>query len=798
MNEKNKKYHILFSILFILTLLFSCKASKHVPYGEFLLKDVKIKSDRKEFKQENTLPFVTQQPNFKTFKTFAFPLFVYNLSGQNSDKWINRTLRNAGEAPVIFDSLQMEKTVVSLSRMAINKGYLDATVTTDLFYKNKEVEVTYNIDTKKPYYIENFILNLPDSVFVKPDSLIITGIKLPDGRQSLGTLDEAILKNKIINDGEQFSLDYLNNERTRITNFLRSCGYYTFSEEYLAFEVDTVLPDNKVNIETIFYKLPEKQKDGITAYKRHRQYIVKEVNFNLDYDPYDKNKVSENPSLIDRNDYHINYGDKGIYLKPHMLLAKTYIKPNELYNENLTSETYSGLSQLHILKNVNISYKVINNDLVCTIVASSQKRQEITVGVDGTNSEGFLGVGSELGYKHRNLFKRSEEFRMGLKGEYEMVTPNFTKFDDNYFELGVESSLSIPRFMLPGLKKETRRSLAATSQLVASYTYQRRPGYFSRNVFSTNLNYKWHNRLDNSNKHRLNLIDINYVRVPELDSIFSAGLSVAARKYSFSDQFIIGTGYSFSKTNANQVNKWEQPVYNLNFSAETAGNTLYLLSKIANLPKEDDNVYKIFGTKYAQFIRGTFSYSRTILIGEGNSVAWRTSFGFAYPYGNFQEVPIQKRFFAGGANSVRGWSVRSLGPGSFRPVSNSREFNNFFYHSGDLNLDINFEYRSKLIWLLESALFLDFGNIWTIKHDENRLGGQFKFNDFYKEIAAAWGFGFRLDFEYFLLRLDVGFKAYNPEKSGGEPYEKVNHWPITQPYKFSKNSAIHIAVGYPF
>ena len=185
---------------------------------------------------------------------------------------------------------------------------------------------------------------------------------------------------------------------------------------------------------------------------------------------------------------------------------------------------------------------------------------------------------------------------------------------------------------------------------------------------------------------------------------------------------------------------------------------------------------------------------------ERNSFAWHVGFGMAYPYGNYKEVPIQKRFFSGGGNSLRGWAVRKIGPGSYKAFDKDSDI--FYYHSGDIKLDMNIEYRSKLFWVLELGAFIDAGNIWTTKEYKGQEGGQFRFDSFYKEIAASWGLGLRFDFDFVLLRLDCGWKIYDPAGDVKHPETgeliKTEKWPVKYPHKLSINAAFHIAVGYPF
>lgn len=789
------KYLFFTSIVFFIVLfVLSCKSTKFVDDDKYLLDNVSIDVENKVINKDVALTYVAQKPNYKTFQIFKFPLFLYNLSGKNDSGFVSRTLRNAGEAPVIFDSTLVSKTKTTLYQMAFNKGFLDAEVEAEIEYKPKKVDIKYIIDTYDPYKVDTFRISMPDSVFQKPDSLEIYGVKHPSKVMELGNIDSIMLRQSLIKKGERFDLDLLSKERDKIVSMLRTFGYYSFSADFVSFEVDTLSDKKEVNINTIFYPVNIKNDDGSFTQIRHKQYVVKEVNIDLDYDVYKVDQPHESSeNRFQFRGYNFLYGKRGVYIKPTMILRKCFISPNNLYSEHLTTQTYNALSELNILSNINISYIVDNGELICNITATPKKKQEISTELEGTNSEGFFGMGAGVSYMHRNLFKHSEMFKVGVKGEYTMITPNFSNFDDNYFEIGAETSFAIPEFKLPFVSRDFKRSTNATTQLTASYSFQRRPAYYTRIVSSYGLDYTWSGRMNSDVVHKLNLVDVNYIHLPELDSEFQEQLSVGALKYSFSDQFIIGTSYTFSKTNIDKVNKWEKPVYSLITSVESAGNTLYLISELAKLKKNKDGEREIFGTKFAQYLRGTFDYSRTFLIDDNNSIAWHVGTGLVYPYGNFKEVPIQKRFFAGGANSIRGWSVSDLGPGSFR--ASKKDYDNFFYHSGEMKFVLNVEYRSKLFWILELAAFADFGNIWTLKDDELRPGGQFKFDKFYKQIAASWGLGLRFDFNYFLLRVDCGFKAYNPAQSNGE---KNFHWPILYPNKLSQNAALHVGIGYPF
>lgn len=806
--------HILFLLIISLLGGYSCSSTKYVPEGEYLLNNATVKVDAKDVSYFDMEPYIKQRANFETFELFKFPLFIYNLSGRDTTRWFNRALRSGGESPVIFDSTQIDRSLVDLSRVMYNKGYLDVEVTPEITYRDKKVDVVYDIKSGIPTTIDNYTITIPDSVF-QPD--VEKTFRIPPRFRHLSgdSLDliAYISTGSLLKKGDQFDLDLLDNERERVSSIFRRNGYMNFGKEYIGFVADTIGKTDKVDLEMVIYPYTRSIGNNQTVDIPHHQYYVDKVDIYVDYNPINDGSI-ENYVATDtivRGDYRIFYGERGRFLKPFIILDNCYIQPGGLFNEIQTNLTYNSLSQLHILKNVNIRYEeYLHNDstrLRCIITAVPDKKQGISAEVEGTNSGGYFGVGAGLGYVHRNAFRGSELFNARVKGSYEAVTPNFSSFKDNYFEIGGEMSVTFPRFMFPFLKKDLRRRLRASTQLVSSYTYQRRPNYFTRTVLSTGIKYIWENRGLNPSRHSLDLIDISYAHIPYLNPDFESTLSENAKIYSFTDQFIVSIGYTYSKTNSLTVGLVPMPrrnrtTYSLRTSIETAGNVLSLIGKLADLPREENGARKIFGTYFAQYVRGNVDYSKTIRLDDRNSLAWRLGLGIAYPYGNNKLVPFQKRFFSGGANSVRGWSARELGPGAFY-----REDANFNDQSGDIRFDANIEYRSKAFWKLELAAFLDAGNIWTIKGTERQYKGEFKFDKFYKQIASSWGIGFRLDFDYVLIRLDCGWKLYNPadipnfrqDESGMYvPDGYKSKWSVLKPFNFGENTSWHIAVGYPF
>lgn len=801
MFSKHPWLYVLPLVVLYCLLMQSCSSTRYVPEGEYLLASTSIKCDVKGISTWEMESYINQKPNYKTFSIFKLPLTLYNLSGSDTTKWLNRVLRNAGDPPVIYDSSKVEKTVLDLQRMMTNKGYLNTEVFPVIDLKKKKAKITYDIKGGDPYRIGDYRIEINDSIIQGQNLSLVTDRRLGGFKQDVSSvldIDSILYSNTLVRKGGTFDLDMLDQERDRITTVLRRSGYYRFNKEYIGFVADTTDLDKNVDLEMTIYPYSYRGQTGEVSDMAHHQYEVKEVELYVDYNPVVDGDISKYPttSVYEKEGYKIYYGPRGEYIKPSVLLNSCYIRPGALYNEARTTITYGALSQLRILKNVNITFTEIwENDstkLRCTITCVPDKKQGITTDLEGTNSGSFFGLGAGLGYRHRNLFRGSEVFNINLRGAYEAITPNFSKFDDNYFEISGETSLTFPRFIFPFVSKDFQRRLQASTQFAGSYTYQRRPGFFTRTILSSGVKYIWQDRRRPFMRHAFDLVDVSYVRVPsgDMSDEFKESLSPAALKYSFTDQFILGTGYTYTNTNLGSSQKRSlQPIYSLRASVETAGNTLALISKLANIQSDSDGAKEIFGTKFVQYVRGTVDYSKTYIFDDKNSFAWRLGGGLAFPYGNYKQIPIQKRFFAGGANSVRGWSVRELGPGSL--YNDTRR--NFYVHSGDIRFDANVEYRSKIFWVFELAAFVDAGNVWTIDKYEDQPGGVFQLNSFYKEIAVAWGLGLRLDLSFALIRLDLGWRAYDPTSD-----PKRRRWPITEPHKIAKNTAFHIGIGYPF
>ena len=763
-------------------LLAGCSSTRHVPQGAYLLDKVKIEIEGDDEVSSRELNnYLKQVPNHKVLGFWKLQLSTYNLSGEDSTKWYNRWVRRMGQPPVIYSQSLTDASVRQLQQALVNRGYLEAEVITDTIVipEKKKIDVTYKINTGKPRRISSISYEIPDTV--------IERIILEDS--ALFTLQP----------GNRFDRDMLDSERALITQRLRNHGFYSFNKEYITFYADTSEYSKNVDL-TLTVRPPRVMQNGklvADSLARHQQYYINKIFFITNGNTPGGDRSAIPTDTVVYKDVSVIYGPDH-YISPGALRQKCFLIPGSIYRAADVDRTYEALSRLGILKTINIELVPAGDIegkrmLNAYIVLSRNKKQSITFDVEGTNSEGDLGFGVGATYQHRNLAKGSQLLTARLRMNYESLSGNFNGLINNrYTEYAGEVGITFPKFEFPFASQRLRERLNVSTEFALSFNYQERPEY-TRIIAGAAWKYKWVNR-SNTRRHYFDLIDINYVYLPESTNDF---LDLIAPdnpllRYSYEDHFIMSMGYRYYRTNKRipsslvRTYKLQPMVYTLRTSIETAGNLLYAISSLSNV-RRHDGAYRVFGINYSQYVKAEVDYAVTRNINNRHSLAYHVGAGIGVPYGNSSVLPFEKRFYAGGANGVRGWGVRTLGPGSYDSRNSMTDFIN---QCGDIRLDMSVEYRAKLFWVLESGAFIDAGNIWTIHNYENQPGGMFHFDTFWKQIALAYGVGLRFDFSYFLLRLDLGIKAHNPAK-GQQP------WPIIHP-DWHRDTTFHFAVGYPF
>jgi hypothetical protein len=459
----------------------------------------------------------------------------------------------------------------------------------------------------------------------------------------------------------------------------------------------------------------------------------------------------------------------------------------------MLNRTYEGYGKMGAIKQTNIELTPSPEDstkLNATIILLPANAHWFSAAIDGTNSAGDLGIAPSVSYQHQNLFNGAERLNIKLKGAYEFITGSEETdlMNQSFYEYGIETSLSFPAFLFPFLKKSWREQPSATTQFSIGLNNQHRPEYI-RQFFNGTISYSWSSKRSRL-RHVLDVIDVNYIQMPWIsDNLYSNISGNPLLKESYNDQLVSRTAYSFTLVNSRRFTPL-YPTYTLKGSLEVAGALPRLAASLSGATPDEYGQKKILGVVYAEYIKGNVDYARAFYFSKKHSLAYHVALGLAHPYGNSDILPFERRFFAGGANSIRGWSTRSLGPGSYKRSIQKGMGTDFVNQTGDMKLEFSFENRVKVSKLFEAAQFIDAGNIWTLKDYEGQPGGRFSFKNFYKEIAVAYGLGLRLDLGFLLLRLDLGVKAYDPEQDPSDRFVMFK-----RPFR---NMALHFGIGYPF
>ncbi len=724
----------------------SCDGTKHLAEGESLLVSNRIVSTDKDYNVSSLYDYIVQKPNTKWFSTLKVPLGIYTLSGRDTTKTINRILQKWGEAPVCLDTTKVAASQENLRQILFNQGFLDAGVEVEQHARKRRVKVDYILFPKQQYVIRSVSYNIRDN---RIDSLLRANNVLEGGG---------------LKAGEYFSVTGLSSERKRISTWLNNNGYRYFNKEFISYHVDSCKAGHYVDVSLHIELFRRNNNENYTS---HPYYHIR----NIRYTSPQEQKLRIRPSVLNVN---------------------TVFREGELYDESKIQKTYRRFADLGIVRSTNISFVEVNdsnsqddNGLLDAVISISQHNtHNVTLQPEGTNTAGDLGAALSLTYENRNVFHGSELFSLSARGAFEAIKGLEGYANNNYEEYGIEAKLSFPEFLCPNISEDYRRRHKSTTEFLLSYNKQNRPE-FDRRVFSGKWRYRWSSST-NRVGYTLDFINVDYVSMPWISDTFkrdyldSKDNRNAILRYNYENLLIMKLGFSFN---------YNDGIHYLKVSMESAGNLLKALSKPLKFKTNDMGQYEFLKVAYAQYAKADVDYTYNYRIDERNTLALHSRIGIAMPYGNSTILPYEKRYFSGGANSVRGWSVRELGPGCYHGKDGRIDFIN---QTGDLRLDLNAELRSSLFWKFQGAIFIDAGNIWTVRQYADQPGGLFTLSSLYKEIAVAYGVGLRLNFDYFILRLDLGMKAISPYYTTTE-----EHYPISNP-NFKRDYALHFAVGLPF
>lgn len=718
-------------------LSFSCSTTRVLGDGQFRLADNKVVVDNdRKFNTKEIESYIKQKPN--SYIIFGWNPFlnIYNWSGKNADKGINKFLRKIGTAPVVYQPSQVEASVENINRHLEYLGYYGSDVRSEVRVNGKRVTVTYSVTLGRRYRIGNVSFAVPDGEF-KEDFYA----------------DTAAVS---IRPGDFLSEDALEKETERAASMFRRKGYFGFTKNYFSFEADTLARRDTADL---LMTVKEYTRNQTAEYARpHRKYFFGDVSISYDNDLKFNDRVLKNICTI---------------------------RPGAMYDEREVNTTYSRLSALRLFSGVNVALNPRDSGIVdCDISLTKSRMQGFKVNLEGsTNSTGLIGISPQVSYYHKNIFHGGQWLNLGFLGNFQF------KYDDRSVksnEFGVSAGLSFPEFL--GLPNSIFKGPSVPrTEINASYNYQNRPEY-TRNMISTSYGYSGSLR-NGKFFYQFYPIQAKIVRLTNLDPNFYTTLSGNPfMRDAYQNHFDVGSGLVAYYTTSTALVPKETYEY-ARLQLDASGNVLSLFNKA--MKSDEYGSRLIWNTPYSQYIRTELTLGKTFVFGKngGQALAIRLLGGVGYAYGNSSTIPFEKQFYSGGANSMRGWQARSLGPG------NSKADTTFVIPSqtGDVKLEANLEYRFPMFWKLCGAVFTDVGNIWTLKETDGDDGSHthFDLKNLAASLAADWGIGLRVDLNFLILRLDMGMKVYDPSLDTAR-WRSPSQWLKKDGY------SLHFGVGYPF
>lgn len=750
--------------LFIFTclsfLLLSCSTVKILPEDSYRLRKNKISIINSDLLKSSDLePYLRQKANTYYFFSWNPFISVYNWSTTKNRGW-NDFVKKIGQAPVEFDKEAVENTIKNFQNHAKSLGYYDAVVFDSIYYKKRTVNVIYTIIPGDRFKLKQINYIISDNQ--------IADIVLKDSSNSRLKANPYLSESSLLIEAERIAL------------LLREKGYYNFTNNFISFTSDTNKRENTATL-TLYIKDYSRNEDIKNA-KSHRLYRINKISIQPDYDPAEKlfNNSVKNDTVLYKKGFEIIYSKK-LKIRPKFIEQLNTIEPDSYYKLSDVTNTYNRFKDINLFTGTNIRFDEVidsKNDqeglVNCSIKLTPAKTQGYTLNLElSSNSNNLFGISPAISYFHKNLFKGGEWLNLSFMGNFQININTLVRST----ELGVSSSLSVPNFLLIPETKFT--TVIPRTDFKFLYNYQDRPE-FTRTLASVAYGYSW------KSKKRLLYnfypLQLSVVKLTNISSSFYQSLENPFIRNSYRNYFDLGAGfvmYYISDPNP----KTDKSVLYFRWNNDIAGN---ILSVFDNSFRKDSSGFSLIGnTPYSQYIKSEFTIAYIKKLSVKSALALHFNAGVGYAYGNSISMPFEKLFYAGGANSLRGWQARSIGPG-YSQIDTTFSIPN---QTGDIKLEANIEYRFPIYEKFKGAIFADAGNIWTIKRENTTPSGNFSFSDFYRNIALNWGAGIRYDLSFVILRLDLGIIAYNPSE---KRWVSPNMWLKPNSY------TLQFGVGYPF
>jgi len=779
---ERKIFRLSIAFTLLLIVFSSCSVKKFIPKGKYLVGKYKVQLEGKNQYPPVNLSdlkrYIQPKPNKRLFFT-RLNLWFYYKNQKNSTK-INKLLdKKLGKKPIYFSPGDADESRKSMKRYLEDIGFFNAKVRYEVTKKGKVATVSFFVTPNKPYHY--------DSIFYTFEDTTLT--RFIKGNKSL----------RMIHKGDVFNINRLDEQRNKITEFLRNKGYYYFKRNYIQYIVDSNQLKHVVTVNVVIHarSIPDVEKPGKMIPKPHVRYIVKKVSVFPNFQ-------ASSPTTYDTVNHIIRFkGDTNRYVYQYILTpARRFklkafdnaikIKPNQYFSDSSVQKTYSNLFKFRVFRTVNIGFDTTGagrNDslnlgyLNSKILMQTGKLNTISIETVGTNSSGDLGVSGAVSFSNRNIFHGGEVLNFSVTGGFQAEKQpgvsggNFAFF--NTFEMGLNASIYFPLELFPFRSRSLTGNPRTSVDL--GYNLQVRP-YYTLKITNADFGYS----LDQNKyiRHILTPVNLNFVKVnptPEFAKILDKETNLSLKEQ-YSNHMIVGLKYSFIYNNQQQDQVGNFNYFRLDF--ESSGNLLNAFNHLMGSKRGAGGSYSIFGVNYSQFVRINADYRHYFQFSKnGNEFVLRGLAGMAIPYGNSSEIPYEMGFFAGGANDMRGWHFRMLGPGGFSGKD-------MYERVGDIQLEANAEYRFPIYHFFKGALFLDAGNIWNYNASPAYPNGQFQWNTFMSQVALDGGFGFRFDFTYFIFRFDVAAPFRDPSYPAGQRWRlKQLNW---------RDFVGNFGIGYPF